>query len=475
MKSTVIFGNPGTGKTYDLVERLKKFKQQGYSARDIHVLSHTRAAAKEIADRSDGANANTIHSLAYRYCGMIKEQVISSKDLMDFSEKIGVPMKGALGDNTLGLEAGDEYMAMINYAMNQMISVEDYAREYTPVTGNTEEFIYFHKSYLNYKEAYGYVDFNDMLKKALDLHPVPTFSVLCVDEAQDLSPLQWALIDRLIATGKISEIVVTGDPDQSLFIWGGADVHGMEKFAEKYSSDIRELVQSYRVPQDIHSLSETIIRKSTNRYAKKYLPTKEKGSVISVSNATQCNWPIMNGQDTLVLYRTHVMRNEIEEELIRYNLPYVTLNGYPSLYSTGKANAIRTWCKICEGMEVDKKELQVLERHSTGTSAPIIKARNFNALRNMKREEVVILPTWHYEYYRDTDFTQKATIKLSTIHGAKGREADYVFLFDGVTQRILDNMTKDPDEELKVWFVAVTRAKKKLVWVNSMEFQSIDL
>ena len=479
MESTVIFGNPGTGKTYDLVERIKKCKDKGYTKNKIQVLSHTKIAAQEISKRGEGALAKTIHALAYQYGDISPEQVASASEIVTFSEKIGIPVKGVSGDGTQPIEAGDEYMALITRALNELKDPLEYARYRIPVIGKYEEFVYFYKSYLNWKNAFGMIDFNDMIHIAL--HRLeentikPAFELLFIDEAQDLTYLQWAFIDRIILKGDIREVVVTGDTDQALFLFGGANPSGMETFAKTYNSKVQELSQSYRVPKEIHKISEQIINKSQKRYSKDYRPTNIKGSVLNVSNSGQCNWPLMHGKDTLILYRTHSLRREIESELIRYSLPYSALNGKPGLFNNTTGRAIKAFLKVSTGKKVHERELRNLKKNATPVCLELWKNCDFDEMGKLSLERAIIIPSYHTEYYTSADFSEESTIQLSTIHGAKGMEADIVFVLDGMPTRVIENMEDNMDEELRVWFVAVTRAKQKLVWINSMEAEGFQI
>ena len=58
--------------------------------------------------------------------------------------------------------------------------------------------------------------------------------------------------------------------------------------------------------------------------------------------------------------------------------------------------------------------------------------------------------------------SQTPRITLSTIHGAKGGEADHVLLLPDITKSAVDNNDTDPDELHRLFYVAVTRAKKAL-------------
>jgi superfamily I DNA/RNA helicase len=80
---------------------------------------------------------------------------------------------------------------------------------------------------------------------------------------------------------------------------------------------------------------------------------------------------------------------------------------------------------------------------------------------------VVNIPSMLARYYENVDVTIKPQIKLSTIHSAKGREADRVILDTALTRRITNEMADDPSGEARVFYVGVTRAKHRLDIVHS--------
>jgi superfamily I DNA/RNA helicase len=76
-------------------------------------------------------------------------------------------------------------------------------------------------------------------------------------------------------------------------------------------------------------------------------------------------------------------------------------------------------------------------------------------------------------YYANVDIEAEPKVSLSTIHAAKGKESDRVVLSTELTPRIAESLAKAPDEEIRVFYVAVTRAKHRLDIINSGEFDII--
>ena len=98
-----------------------------------------------------------------------------------------------------------------------------------------------------YKETHGLIDFTDMLDKFLKPKvKSPGFDVIFIDEAQDLSIIQWKVVDKIEKeTG--CDVWVAGDDDQAIFGWAGADV---DSFIDWEAEEI-PLTQSERVPAEI--------------------------------------------------------------------------------------------------------------------------------------------------------------------------------------------------------------------------------
>ena len=151
----------------------------------------------------------------------------------------------------------------------------------------------------DYKNTYKLIDYNDMLNRFIDQiqlpdTKVPEFDVIFIDEAQDLSLLQWKMITALQPHTK--DIYIAGDDDQAIFGWAGADVDSFIKF------DAVEipLKQSKRVPKIIH---QRALRRLDNiksgRLEKPWnTPTSEEGTIkiffsIDPINLSKGDWYIL--------------------------------------------------------------------------------------------------------------------------------------------------------------------------------------
>lgn len=460
MGKKLVLGNPGTGKTHNLVEYVQGLIKDGIEPHDITILSHTKVAAKEIADRAGSTkiNASTIHSLAYRIASISRESVISYKELKQFSESVNIPMKGPYGDNDDSLEVGDEYMSVIDYASaNCMPIMWAYNEKGRP--GNRDDFEYFSENYNYWKKSYGLIDFNDMLTKAIEIKTSETFPVLLIDEAQDLSKKQWKLINKISANSK--HILVTGDPDQALFTWGGADPKAMIEWARRTDAEIQELNQSFRVPIKAHRMSRDIIEQVKDRYEKNYFPTAIEGSIQRFMTVDHYDWK--NIGKALILYRNHALRKPVEEQLIYHKIAYTTLNGFTSPCHSKFGKGVQAWINIKSGEYLPtKSDMSRLKAIATPKLVKAINDNDLDAIAGMPANLALDVPFFLLDYYRYVDFSKAGDVELSTIHGAKGKQHDKVIIINGMTQRVLDGAMAKPGPEYQVWYVAVTRTKNIL-------------
>ena len=205
-----ILGPPGTGKTTRLIKYVKTFVKLGTPIDKIGYFAFTKKAADEAVDRMLDAYPNlqkknlkhfrTLHSLAFTRLGLKKSEVMQDEHYEDIGRQLGIEVTVySNGQEKTGfVDSDSEYFNIINAARIKNITIEE---EYN--TDMYSEDIDKHMLQIlkdevdNYKEAYKLVDFTDMIEKFNVAELCPKYDVIFVDEAQDLSPIQWKMYDIL--------------------------------------------------------------------------------------------------------------------------------------------------------------------------------------------------------------------------------------------------------------------------------------
>lgn len=193
------------------------------------------------------------------------------------------------------------------------------------------------------------IDFDDLL--LLPLHLLSTDKTILenersrigwilVDEYQDVNQIQYQLLRRLI--GKRKEIMVVGDPDQSIYGWRGADMSMILNFEQDFpKARVVVLAQNYRSTGNILSASNSLITSNVNRKKKDLWTTNDMGDKVynllagnereeAFFLASEIKKLVMKGyryQDIAILYRINAMSRLYEETFIRMNIPYRIVRG----------------------------------------------------------------------------------------------------------------------------------------------------
>jgi DNA helicase-2/ATP-dependent DNA helicase PcrA len=306
---------------------------------------------------------------------------------------------------------------------------------------NWFEYERFEDTYKQYKLDRGMVDFNDLLERCNIVIPV---EVLIIDEAQDLSTLQWQFIERVFAD--VKRRYIAGDDDQSIYSWSGADT----EYFQNIVGQREVLTQSYRIPKAIHDLAETISGKIQLRTEKEYKPRDEVGAVeywrdLGGIDMSQGSWLLLarNG------YLLPQLVRFAQDEGFNY-----TIKGEPGV-NASHLRAIKLWEKRRAGEVLTTKELLILNEFSSEKNPSVIWHEAFTKLSIEKRELYISL-------LRRGESLGAPRIHINTIHGVKGGEADNVILMTDYSYTTWDAMNLDPDAEHRVWYVGATRAKESL-------------
>ena len=496
-----IYGPPGTGKTTKLLDIIEDAIANGVDPQRIAFLSFTRKAAQEAVDRAcvkfnldqkHFHHFRTLHSLAFRWVGMKTEDVIKPPDMRFLGKKLGVVFQKEEKINieegdmfTPGSSDGDKYFYIYNMSrlkgtdlMDEFDSFGDMSlsRAYMPTVA---------EAYQDFKKKNFKLDFTDMLIKFLEQGTGPDLDLLIVDEAQDLVPIQWRMVKECLLPNT-KKAYYAGDDDQCIFNWAGANVNHFLNCAKESIV----LDQSYRVPYTVWSVARSIIRKVKTRKQKEYKPKEEEGNVSYYYDAMDINF---NRGEWYVLARTNRILSDIGNKLQDEGYMFWR-EGSGWSVSEKLINSIEVWIQLCKNQSLNvqnwvefsrrtkkgvighggKRKIELLDQDRTYTLDDLLKSE-LGYLLNLNKEMMwydVLNMTEQQRIYitsarrrGERILTKKPRIRLSTIHKAKGGEADNVALLLDCPKLIKEK--GDEDSEHRVFYVGVTRARKSLHIVES--------
>ena len=465
-----VVGPPGTGKTRRLLNNVQRYSDIGVPLNKIGYFAFTRKAAGEARDRflkvkteltkKDIRYFQTLHSLAFNTLGLKEENVMQELNYKVIGETCGIQIKYASYEtnNWNGIFSSDsEYLSMINLARVREISVMDQLDRNEHLSRIERDKLDAIEQEINsYKKVFGLIDFTDMIQKFLDKGVSPKFDVIFVDEAQDLSLIQWSMIKK-IEKDTNCDVWVAGDDDQAIFGWAGADV---DSFINWEAQEI-PLKQSERVPTIIQKKALDVIdRIQENRIDKEYFPKAESGEIFERYKLSDID---MSKGDWLILTRTKSLLKPVITFLKKKGFFFNTAQGN----SIGKSlyEDIQNWSKLQKKIELPEIQVQRIRERIEGSMNLSLKWYDvFNKLTDSQITYMKLL------LLNGENPTEDARIKVSTIHGAKGGEATNVVLFLNETANTIKGAKKSAakqDEEYRVWYVGITRTMKNLYLIKS--------
>jgi DNA helicase-2/ATP-dependent DNA helicase PcrA len=478
--SRKIYGPPGTGKTTKLINYVKTFYKLGTPLDKIGYFAFTTKAANEAIDRmldaykdlqkKDLKHFRTLHSLAFNRLGMKKAQVMQDEHYEDIGGKLGIEVTVySNGQETTGfVDSNSEYFNLINAARIKEISIED---EYNTGMYSYElekNLLYILEQELNnYKDSFKLYDFTDMIEKFNVAKLCPKYDVIFVDEAQDLSPIQWKMVDILRENSKY--VILAGDDDQAIYGWAGADV--LKFIATQAKKDII-LPQSYRVPRNVQDIANKILDRipDDRKVKKNWKSRNEEGKVNYITTIDDA--PLYEG-NWLVLARTNDRLEKLKPLLKDMGI-YFQFKGRKSFTASLFRSILNYTRWQNKGDKLSLSELKDIfectQSYHTLREERLYDLKEFGFSNTERWYDVFKINPDECLYVREMlrqeeNLHKDARVQLSTIHSAKGGQADNVLLILDNTKTIREATEKSDDkhdEEHRVWYVGVTRTKQNL-------------
>jgi DNA helicase-2/ATP-dependent DNA helicase PcrA len=336
-----------------------------------------------------------------------------------------------------------------------------------------------------------------MIEEFIKIDNPPRLEVLIVDEAQDLSELQWLMVEQLARFAK--RIYVAGDDDQTIFTWAGASTRFIS-----LPGQVHVLGQSYRVPIIVHQLANRMISKIYNRREKHWRPRPAEGSCSTLEGISQLDPTslLRNGSAD----KSVMMLGRTVKSLRRKFIPYCRSQGILYRYFDSNsikptyARAITAWVDLHEGNTVPATDALKIYELLPGEGNPSKKkpgvAYGHKArlkrlagqsdtiditLQELRRDYGLLAQgTWQEAFVeieqKDVEYIEKVLengssllqtplVHISTIHRVKGGQADKVILLSDTAKAAERFGTGNMDEETRVFYTGVTRTYQDLILV----------
>lgn len=471
--NAIIDAKAGSGKTTTTVECVTRLwaKAKILSLTpNIIFLAFNKSIAEELKSR--GVNAYTFHGLCIskvlkakqgRYLEINKTRKLIEKHLSGDDAN----MYGAFISKLLGL-AKQSGIGALNEAPDTesewMKIVERHDMELEHEDANVIDAIYHARKMLQWSNASMMMDFDDMLYLAVKENiALYKNDYVFVDEAQDTNAIQRAILRKILKpTGRL---IAVGDPHQAIYGFRGADSSSMKLIAEEFKCTTLPLSVSYRCA------------KAIIRYAQQWVPDIEaapnaiEGEVIEKGT----EWSITDFSPTdLVVCRTTKPLVTLAYKMLKARIPVQILgkeigDGLVTLIKKMKAKGIERLIEKLNAWKTREVERHTVNKQETKAELAADKADAILILIDYMDETNRTIPAL-IETIQSMFDKKNAAVTLSTIHKAKGLEADVVHWLN--RSKCPSSWAKQDwqmEEEKNLCVVASTRAKKKLITFDEVE------
>jgi len=478
---TIVLGPPGTGKTHTLLNKVDDYLKETDPDK-VGYFAFTKKAANEAKERAmdkfnlgedDLPYFRTLHSLAFKRLGINKENVMQRRHYEDLGQKINLPLDyNDYDEEETGLfTTKSDYLRIINLAKLRNITIDQQFN-----LGEHNQDVEYDKLNIiaheldRYKKEYNLIDFNDMILDFVKSDKSPKFDVVFIDEAQDLSRMQWDMVNNF----NTQDSFIAGDDDQAIFRWAGADV---DSFITQ-TGKMLHLTQSMRIPRKVHDFAMKIIKRVSNRIHKEWKPKTVEGSVRIYESFEEVD---LSRGEWMVLTRTRHMLDAIEETLKTRGLYFE--NKFKKSFEKDIQDAAIDWHNLLKGQLLNSKQLENIAKYMGPNywhkkkMKGMVKESFYGIDQLIKDYGLQVKLDW-FEAFNDCSTDRKEYIRamrrngeslkdnpriqLSTIHSVKGGEKQNIVLLTDLTHNTNKAYEKNPDDENRLFYVGATRTKENL-------------
>ncbi len=371
----LILAGPGSGKTRVITHRIAHLLSSGVRPSQILALTFTNKAADEmqrrVAELAPGMRVwlSTFHRFGARLLRQYADCVglapnYTIYDMNDARQTI----KRVIETHSIKTMhfTPDRIAEAISSAKNKLITAD----RYEPKPGSALSHVVA-EVYPRYQErmlASAAVDFDDLLLHVAQLlyeHPEirgeldERYRYVLVDEYQDTNKAQYVILRAL--SSDYPNLAVTGDPDQSIYGWRGADLNNILEFEQDYP-DVRivRLERNYRSTKRILRIADELIGHNLRRKQKRLWTENDEGTPVRLTLyadqnheanaiAEQIAAALAAGRrtasDFAIFYRVNALSRVVEQALRRANVPYQIVRGQ-EFYARKEIKDVLAYCQL---------------------------------------------------------------------------------------------------------------------------------
>ncbi|MFA9516642.1 UvrD-helicase domain-containing protein [Halopenitus sp. H-Gu1] len=385
------------------------------------------------------------------------------------------------------------------------------------------------RAWRSFKGEHELIGFADMLERVAQRSLVPNVDFLVIDEFQDITTLQYDVFNEW--RPHMEKALIAGDDDQVVYAWQGADPDLL------LDTDVDEdvvLPNSYRLPSRILNVVNAEIRHIDKRQEKDLRPRKEGGVVEGIESPSMLElvrnvrYTVEDDDgDVMCLFRARYQMFDFIDEFLDHGIPFTLLTD-GRMWTDRLTDYVRAIEKYNDDEPVTGLEARrladMLQDSTFGTNerdafydhlddleetadveditaididpetiteyAPFMPDRT--SASDMVRK-VTSFQRNSIEAYFDGDYqdVDPNRVRVGTIHSAKGREADHVFVSTDLTEKVVEQLAasvEDPtdvdgveeftkttnpvpvlaDNERRVFYVGMSRARERLVLLENL-------
>ena len=467
-RAVLVVAGPGSGKTTVLTERLVYLLKNGAEAKSCLLLSFTRASSKEMALRfakrgiaGNNPHFSTIHALCLSLLrevrGIEREGLVNLYEKMDW-------LSAYFLEKGIAREEVEELLLNYGNQISYFKSITEEERMHFLREEKNEDFLPLFQYYEKMRKLRGKLDFEDLLIEVLLELQKNTriadswksrFSYILVDEFQDLSLIQYAILKALSEKG--ASLFVVGDEDQSIYGFRGASPDILFRFAGDFPDCERIfLADNFRSKEEIVLLSRRLIGKNKKRFQKpltgrrgrggkaKYflLETGVEEAVLLAEHVESLLREGCPPEEIAVLCRSKMQITPLLPGFMERGIPIVVVEELSNVFQHFIGKDILAYLRLAKNKESSQELVQILSKPYRGLRREKILHKD-SGLSDLKRAA---------KTRKEREETEKLEKHLEALLKLNPKEAVLFIRKEIGYEKYLEDFAKKKNKDFTEWW-----------------------